>query len=341
MPPPPKPGVIPLRPLNLGDVLGGAFSALGRHWKQLLGMALVAYGIAALVVGGAVALAVSTVHDHLDPIFHPDYGVDPARSDVQPVVIAAVVVFVVALAMWLVAMAVMYSAAPAVLQEAVLGRRTTFGAVWRKAWSRFPAVLGTLAIQWGAMLGAVLLFMGLMVATVLAASHHDHPPVALLVLFILGFLALVPVGMWLWVRFGFAPAAAVLENQRPIEALRRSAHLVKDAWWRTFGILIVVGMISAVIGYFVQLPFTYGGIFAAMPLALSGDSAGSKVSAVVIIAVLYLIGTVISQFLSTTLPQLAAGLLYVDQRIRRENLAAALAEAAGVPSAEAPPTGGW
>jgi MFS family permease len=296
----------------------------------------VAYGIAALVVGGAVALAVSTVHDHLDPVFHPDYGVDPARSDVQPVVIAAVVVFVVALAMWLVAMAVMYSAAPAVLQEAVLGRRTTFGAVWRKAWSRFPAVLGTLAIQWGAMLGAVLLFMGLMVATVLAASHHDRPPVALLVLFILGFLALIPVGMWLWVRFGFAPAAAVLENQRPIEALRRSAHLVKDAWWRTFGILIVVGMISAVIGYFVQLPFTYGGIFAAMPLALSSDSAGSKVCAVVIIAVLYLIGTVISQFLSTTLPQLAAGLLYVDQRIRRENLAAALAEAAGVPSA-----GGW
>ncbi|WP_456049285.1 hypothetical protein [[Kitasatospora] papulosa] len=36
--PPPKPGVIPLAPLGLGDVLGGAFSTVGRYWKQLFGM---------------------------------------------------------------------------------------------------------------------------------------------------------------------------------------------------------------------------------------------------------------------------------------------------------------
>ena len=50
--PPPKPGVIPLAPLGLGDVLGGAFSTMGRYWKQLFGMAAALYGGAALADGG-------------------------------------------------------------------------------------------------------------------------------------------------------------------------------------------------------------------------------------------------------------------------------------------------
>ncbi|MFG3286856.1 hypothetical protein [Streptomyces sp. NPDC048111] len=341
-PPPPKPGVIPLGPLALGDVLGGSFSALGRHWKQLFGVALIAYGVAALVFGGVVAIAVAAVHDHVDPVFEAHYGTwHVARSDVDPVIIAGAVVLVVAMALWLVATALMYAVAPAVLQDAVLGRRSPFGAVWRKAWSRFPAVLGTLAAQWGVVLAATLLFVALMVAGLLAGSAHRELPVLLMVGFTLSTLALTPVGIWLWVRFAFAPAAAVLENQGPVEALRRSSRLVKGAWWRTFGILALVAVISGVIGYFVQLPFTYGGLFAAMPLAMSSHSAGAAVGAVVVLVVLYLVGTVISQFLTTTLPQLGAGLLYIDQRIRREELAPGLARAAGVPPAAAAPAGSW
>ncbi|HEY9438306.1 MAG TPA: hypothetical protein VIS29_06585, partial [Streptomyces sp.] len=45
--PPPKPGVIPLAPLKLGDVLNGAFSTMGRYWKQVLGMGAALYGGAA------------------------------------------------------------------------------------------------------------------------------------------------------------------------------------------------------------------------------------------------------------------------------------------------------
>lgn len=342
MPPPPKPGVIPLGPLSLGDILGGAFTALGRYWKQLFGMALVAYGAAAVVVGATLAIALASVRPHLDPVFNPPYGEDPAGADVRPVVIAGVVVLVVAVAMGLVAMALVYAAVPAVLQDAVLGRRTGFDPVWRKAWSRFPAVLGALALQWLAVLATMALFVVLMVVTVVSGSRHHEPPAGLMVLFVLLFLALIPVGLWLWVRYGFAPAAAVLENQRPLEALRRSARLVNGAWWRTFGILLLVGMISSVIGYFVQLPFTYGGMLAAMPLLISsGDTVGPKVTAVVIVAVLYLVGMVVSQFLTTTLPQLATGLLYVDQRIRRENLASSLADAAGVPPVAPPAVGAW
>ncbi|MFJ8307504.1 MULTISPECIES: hypothetical protein [unclassified Streptomyces] len=329
MPPPPKPGVIPLSPLQVGDVLSGAFSALGRYWKQLFGVALIAYGAAALVVVAAGALAVAAVHEHLDPVFHPPYGEHPVRSDWEPVLVAGCLVALVAIAMWLVSAALMYTAVPVVLQEAVLGRRTTFGAVWRRTWSRFPAVLGALALSWLAGLGVMVLFIALFMSLMLTDFGHGDPPAVLIVPFVLGILALIPVCVWLWVRFSFAPSAVVLENQRPVEALRRSALLVRDVWWRTCGILLLVGMISGMMGYVVQLPFTYGGILAAMPLALS-HSTGSRVTAVVVVAVLYTIGMAVSQFLSTVVPQIAAGLLYVDRRIRRENLAPALAEAAAM-----------
>ncbi|MCX5383152.1 hypothetical protein [Streptomyces sp. NBC_00083] len=345
-PPPPRPGVIPLGPLGLGDILGGAFSTLGRHWKQLFGVALVAYGIGALVTGGAFAASIAAVHEHIDPVFRHRtvYESGPASSDVVPVVLAGAVAFLVAMAMWVVAMALMSSATATVLQDAVLGRRAPFGAVWRRTWSRFPAALGTLALTFLITAGAMLLFAGLMLLLMLPTRNDHEPPVAQLVLAGLGFLALIPFTIWMTVRFGFAPVAAVLENQRPVEALRRSARLVKGAWWRTFGIVLLVGMIAMVMGNLVQMPFTYGGILAVMPLMLAGSSGGSVgavIAGVVIVLVLYLVGMVISQFLSTTLPQLAAGLLYIDQRIRREELAPTLAAAAGATPGAAPPVVRW
>lgn len=177
-PPPPRPGVIPLGPLGLGDILGGAFTTLGRHWKQLFGMALVAYGIAALVTGGACAASIAAVHEHLDPVFrHREaYESGPARSDVEPVLVAGALTFVVTLAMWLLAMALMSSAAATVLQDAVLGRRTPFGAVWRRAWSRFPAALGALALALVITIGATVLFAGVMLLLILSTRDGGTPP---------------------------------------------------------------------------------------------------------------------------------------------------------------------
>ena len=49
--PPPKPGLIPLRPLSLGDILGGAFQVLRRNPKPTFGFALVMSLISTFVVG--------------------------------------------------------------------------------------------------------------------------------------------------------------------------------------------------------------------------------------------------------------------------------------------------
>ncbi|MGW1973914.1 hypothetical protein ACWCOY_37470, partial [Streptomyces tubercidicus] len=40
LPPSPKPGVIPLRPLGVGEILDGAVSTMRAHWRTVLGIAL-------------------------------------------------------------------------------------------------------------------------------------------------------------------------------------------------------------------------------------------------------------------------------------------------------------
>lgn len=136
--PPPKPGVIPLAPLGLGDVLGGAFSTMGRYWKQLFGMAAALYGGATLLMAAAVAVAYSAVSDHLDRVVALDYDETASSTDVVPLVTAGIVLGLVGIVTISVVSGLMYAAVPAVLQEAVLGRPVAFAAVWRKAWSVSP-----------------------------------------------------------------------------------------------------------------------------------------------------------------------------------------------------------
>ena len=137
-PPPPKPGVIPAGPLGLGDILGGAFATMGRYWKQLFGIAAAVYGAAAVVVGvGPGDLPTPLVGDHLrrDHTRSTRGRLRPGRTSV-PLLFAFLAVWGVAMITLLLATAMVYAAVPAILQDAVLGRPTTFGIVWRRAAAR-------------------------------------------------------------------------------------------------------------------------------------------------------------------------------------------------------------
>ena len=60
-------------------------------------------------------------------------------------------------------------------------------------------------------------------------------------------LAIVPfaLAVYLVVRWVFVPQAVMLEDKRNWAALDSSATYMRGAWWRTFGILLVVGLIQA------------------------------------------------------------------------------------------------
>ncbi|WP_156724213.1 DUF7847 domain-containing protein [Streptomyces apocyni] len=336
MPLAPKPGVIPLAPLTVGDILGGGFSTLGHGLKPLLGMAAAIFFGAALLIAAAFGIAVLAVLDHLRTLFDLPPGTDPDSSDIFPLFGAFGGAWLASMLIFIVSVALMNAVCLVVTQDAVLGKRPTFRDVWQRAAGRIPAMLGTQLLIWLMILTPFLLLAAIPIG--LALSHRDDGAsvAAGMAIFLLGMLALWPLITWLYVRFSLAPAAVVFERQRPVAALRRSATLVRGVWWRTFGIQLLVMIVAGTIGYVVTMPFTYGGMFGAMAAVPGNSSLSQATGPLVLGSSLYLLGMAVSQFITTVLPQLSIGLMYVDRRIRTENLAPTLAEAAGVPSPPPP-----
>ncbi|HEY9353513.1 MAG TPA: hypothetical protein VIP28_09695 [Nocardioides sp.] len=341
-PQPPKPGVIPLRPLTVGDILGGAVSTVGRYKKPVIGLTALVFGVYTLLLGVAAVVAVSAVGDSfaqlLDRVDQAD-GPEPGWEVIQPLIVAFVVIMAIALLGYLLAVAIVQAAMLAVLQDAVLGRPATIGSVWRQALPRVPALIGTsllsgLIAMIPTMLALIAFSVMLIGASLSASGDANGDAVAgLFAVGLLGALLTVVPAVWLYVKFSLAPAAVVFEKQGPIAALRRSSQLVRGRWWPIFGISVLAALIAGVVAGVIQQIFSLMGMIPAMAAA-SDLGPEPEVSEILSVFAVYMVITLLAQLIGyiiqTTFPPLVNGLLYVDQRIRKENLAPVLAENAGL-----------
>ncbi len=336
--PPSRPGVIPLAPLGLGDVLAGAFDAYRRYGKVLLGVALASYAVAGALIVAVGLAAWAALADRYER-----WADAPARDGAVPDLTA---LFVGVGAVWLAcavgllfATALLYAAVAVVVQEAVVGRAIGFGAVWRRAWSRVGATLGSLVLTALAALVPMLLFLVglcLMLAALLVSIASEREltgdgtglAVAGLLVLLLS-TATLPVAVWIWVKFSLAPAAAVIESAGPLTAMRRSAELVRGSWWRILGYTLVMVLIVSAVSFTVQMGASLVTQFSLF--AVPDDGAPGTAFAAVggLIAAVGLVQLLVQALLAPLQP-LVSALLYVDQRIRRENLAPALAAEAAV-----------
>jgi hypothetical protein len=329
--------VIPLAPLGLGAVYGGAFSTMGRYARQLFGAMGAAFALLFAAAAGAFTLAYLSVEDDWRVLIHAD---EPTWAMVSPIVSAVVAVYVVLVLLTLLVNSFLSAVSPVVLEHAVLGRRTTFGAVWRRAWARTPSVLGVTVLLYLLIAIPIALFFLLWISLIALLVAAESPLVAPGLVFLLGLLIL-PLVTWLVVSFSFAPAAAVLESAGPVTALKRSFRLVRGAWWRTFGILLLTWCMVAVGGWILQIPLLFAGPQPSYdaygpydePPADIGEFFtevyGDALPGLWTYLVLTVVVMLAVQLLATAFTQLVSTLLYIDQRIRREGLGESLARAAG------------
>jgi hypothetical protein len=306
-----RPGVIPLRPLGLGEILDGAISFIRSHPVATIGL----------------SAAIATVVQLLNLLvgFLTGFPVQPdptgVERDVERYLDELSGFFgksMISGAISFLGVSVLTGLLIVVLSQAVLGRRMGIGEAWRAAKARLPGLIGITIL---AALGvAAAMFLGFVPA--LAASLLGAGGIAIVTLMLLGMLAGFGAAIYLWVCWSLIGPVYVLEHAGVVESFRRSRRLVQPQWWRIFGTLLLAGLLAVIIAAIVGVPFL--GIASAVSgVAFGGPAALSPVG-----EVLVALGAVIASTLTTPFQAGVTGLLYFDQRIRREGLDITLQRAA-------------
>jgi hypothetical protein len=309
--PRPKPGVIPLRPLGVGEILDGAIAYVRGNPGVTLGFSAIVITITQLV-----ELPVSASLTGASQDLTAD-GRVPTSDDLIGLVGSAVGGLAVSGLVSFVANTVLTGLLITVLGQAVLGRRMGLGPAWAATRSRLPGLLGlslltTLVLT--LIVGAG--FIPLIIAAAAGSSSAVTPA-------ILAILVVAGIAVWLGTLWSMITPAYVLEHIPVMRAFRRSTELVRGQWWRVFGILLLGGIIATIVSSILALPFGFvAGLFGAPGSA--GDLIVTALGGIVA-------GTITAPFSAGI-----SGLLYFDQRMRREAFDLELLRATETPGGTVP-----
>jgi hypothetical protein len=316
----PKPGVIPLRPLGVSEILDGAFASIRRNPKAILGLAAVVMTISAVISATITRTLLNLGGLNLPS---PGQQLTPAQFThlVGRIVAVALPAFGLTLLLTFIVQAILAGLLAPIIARAVSGQQISAADAWRATRPRLPSLLLATLLVLLAGLGP-LLILGLIVGIAFLAGA---PAAVYAVLAVLGLAALV-LTIWFSTMLSLVTPVVVLENESPGRALARSWRLVTRSFWRVFGITLLAGIIVAVAGGILQLPFTFLG-------AVSGSG--------IVATVILVIGTIAAGTVTRPITAGVTVLLYVDMRMRKEGLDLALRTASGTgqPGTGQPGTG--
>jgi len=307
MGPPPalKPGIIPLRPLGMSEILNAAVAYIRANPKATLGLTTIVV-VVAQVISLLFEIGPLASSGLLSPTsFEPssdgaDVGEFTGSSVVGLLLSGAAGTLTTVLAA-----IVLSGLLTVVVGRAVFGATIGVGEAWRRVRGRLLPLLGITALE---AVGAIAL-IGVAVGVTVAVAQIVGGAAAFVVGVVLGLLVLASL-VYLYTVLSFAPTLIVLERIGVMAAIRRSFALIKNDFWRVFGIRFLAAVIAGVIAGAVTVPFSLVG---QVMLAL-GESTSVKVVALVLITV----GAAIGQIITAPFDAGVVVLLYADRRIRAE-----------------------
>ena len=317
----PKPGVIPLRPLGVGEILDGAFASIRRNPKAILGLAAVVMTISA-VISAVITRTLLNLGSLNLPSPGQQLTPDQATHLMGRIVAVALPAFGLSVLLTIIVQAILAGLLAPIIARGVAGQQISAADAWRITRPRLPSLLLATLLVLLAGLGPVLV-IGVIVGIALLAGA----PVAVYGGIVLLGLAALVLTIWLSTMLSLVTPVVVLENERPVRALARSWRLVRRSFWRVFGITLLAGLIVAIAGGILQLPFTFFG-------AVLGSGTGGTV--------ILVIGAIAAGTVTRPITAGVTVLLYVDMRMRKEGLDLALRTASGFgpPGAGQPGSGG-
>ncbi|MFD5232524.1 glycerophosphoryl diester phosphodiesterase membrane domain-containing protein [Streptomyces qaidamensis] len=317
-PPAAKPGIIPLRPLGVGEILDGAVSTMRTYWRTVLGISLTVAVLTELIVVLFQGLVLND--SSTEALNDPSATLSELSRAMGDAMLNSSIVFVISLVGTVIATALLTT----VTSRAVLGKSVTIGEAWRDARPQTLKLFGLICVLLLITVGVVT--VGALPGLLVTIAGSNGPGVALTVL---GIIGAGIIALWLAIRFSLASPALMLEKQGIKKAMSRSAKLVQGTWWRIFGIQLLATLIANVVASIIVIPFTL------LAAALSGDGLTGWLNTGVgslgwTFLIISGIGSVIGSMITFPITAGVTVLLYIDQRIRREALDLELARAAGV-----------
>ena len=305
----PKPGIVPLRPISLGEMLDGAFQAIRTNPRTMIGVSAVVVAVATLLssLPTAALLVDASGNDLFDPTAGPDasdvggFFLDILRAQLPGYVVL------------LLATAVLGALLTVAVSNAVLGVRTGAGALWQRVRGRVGGVLA-LAVLVTLLNLAVL---GVCLGPGIAVIRYGDPLTGgLLVLG--GLLPAVAGTLTLTSKLGLAAPALLLEDRSPTAALARSWQLTRGSFWRVLGILVLTGIIQGIGASIVSTPF---GILGTILSGGFGDpDPYSSFTGNLVQLLVGGVGQTIGGAVFYPFSAAVTTLLYLDLRMRREGL---------------------
>lgn len=306
-----RPGVIPLRPLGLGDLYGAVIKAIRGNVAATMGLAFVTtlvFLVPTTALGAWVAAQESldiASDDELFPAAGTLGSLVPSLGTAgSAILLTGFVAFVIS--------------------QAVMGRKVTAWQTWEGTRGRILPLIGATVVTGLAILLALTAVLVLPVLAVVGAATaaDDSGLVGAILLAVVAGLVAVLLVLFLSTRLAFVGVAVVLEKASVGQGIARSWRLTSGSqFWRVFGIRFLTGIIVGIAAQVLTVPLS---IVGAVGLIGTGDPQDMFVWQAVISGVTGLV----TGALTTPFTAGVDALLYVDQRIRREGFDVQLITAA-------------
>ncbi|WP_419705646.1 DUF7544 domain-containing protein [Promicromonospora sp. NFX87] len=311
-PPADKPGIVPLRPLSLGELYDGAFGAVRHNPGVTLGLTAVIV-VAAVAVGTLISIPLTTLFTDLFGGLFAEVGTDPAFEELgftqeilgvtygSAIGTGMLLTLATPLAMGVMAISV---------SDSVIGRKISVSDAWSRTVKRAWFLIGFSLLSMLVVLVAYALATGIVVGLFLI-----DPTVGVIGIFLV--LAALLVGaVWVFTRVILIPPALAVEGGGFWETCRRAWKLTRGTFWRVLGIYLLTSLILGIIGQVVAVPVS---LLLSLSMVMQSGAG---------LAVSYGITYVITGGMSVLFLGGVIALLYIDTRMRREGLDVQLQAAA-------------
>lgn len=308
---PPKPGIIPLRPLMFGEVLDGSFQAIRRNAKAMLGAGLLAQSLSAILAAVVTAL-LATSSGSVEA-----WADTASRTELASLGMGMMAGFALLSILSVFISALLQGAMVVPVARSILNRPTGFRRMLSLARPRFGALARLAAL----LVAAVLVTTALFFVIIVFLFSNVRGAAVLLVLPLMVVFGVAVA--WVAVKVMVAPAAVVIEEVGALAGIRRSWDLTRANWWRILGISLVVAILVGVVTQVVLIPVSILPTFVSGVVSPHGGSGQDATMGVVMGVVSAVIGALVGAVAYAYQTSVMA-LLYMDLRMRKDGLDIAL-----------------